>query len=65
MKFVSQHYPGLIVRDIGVRFSDGVADVDPKTAAELRKLPTELGVREVGGGAARDEPAKPRRGRAE
>lgn len=63
MKFLSEQHPGLIVHDIGVSFVDGEADVDTKAAAELRKLPAELGVREVTGGNL--ELSKPRRARQE
>ncbi|MBB5154962.1 hypothetical protein [Saccharopolyspora phatthalungensis] len=70
MKFTSEQHPGLIVRDLGVRFTDGVADVDAKTAAELRKLPPELGVRETGkpddgDTSGKDASAKTRRARSE
>ncbi|WP_027944034.1 hypothetical protein [Amycolatopsis taiwanensis] len=63
MKFTSERHPGLIVRDLGVRFVDGVADVDAKTAAELRKLPADMGVREAK--SESDPPAKARRARTE
>ncbi|AXB41294.1 MULTISPECIES: hypothetical protein [Amycolatopsis] len=69
MKFVSEQNPGLVVRDLGVRFVDGEAEVDGKTAAELRKLPPELGVREAGKSdtdeSAAGTGAKPRRARPE
>ncbi|WP_181771280.1 hypothetical protein [Amycolatopsis pittospori] len=48
MKFTCEQHPGLIVHDLGVTFVDGEAEVDVKTAAALRTLPAELGVREVG-----------------
>lgn len=36
MRVYSRKYPGLWVRDLGVRFRDGVADVDdPATLAAL------------------------------
>lgn len=47
MTFHCDQHPSLIVRDLDVRFVNGVAKVtDPKKAAELRKLPAELGIRE-------------------
>jgi hypothetical protein len=70
VKFTCEQHPGLIVRDLGVRFTDGVADVDAKVAAELRKLPPELGVREAGKSedaevSTKDASPKTRRSRAE
>jgi hypothetical protein len=58
VKFLSQHYPGLIVHDLGVTFVDGEAEVDAKTAAALRTLPAELGVREVGKAEGRRTPSE-------
>lgn len=58
MKFTSTQHPGLIVHDLGVRFIDGEADVDGKTAAELRKLPADLGVHEADNDG---QAARPRR----
>lgn len=67
MKFHSPQHPNLRVHDLGVQFRDGVAEVEAKVAAELRKLPEHLGVVEVktgnGGGKAtgsstKDSPAK-------
>ncbi|PKW15932.1 hypothetical protein [Saccharopolyspora spinosa] len=65
MKFTCQRHPGLYVRDLGVRFTDGVAEVDAATAARLRTLPAELGVRQAGGDEdpGTDAPAKARRTR--
>ncbi|TDQ01251.1 hypothetical protein [Labedaea rhizosphaerae] len=45
MRFVNDIYPELVIADLGVRFTGGQAEVDTKTAALLRKLPPELGVR--------------------
>lgn len=47
MKFVCERHPSLIIHDLGVRFVDGVTEVDAKKAVELRKLPPELGIREA------------------
>lgn len=50
MKFTSETYPELVVHDLGVTFHDGTAEVTDKDTIEaLRGLPTELGVRSVGG----------------
>ena len=45
MRFVNELYPELVIADLGVRFTGGQVEVDAKTAALLRKLPPELGVR--------------------
>lgn len=45
MRFVNELYPELVIADLGVRFTGGQVEVDAKTAAVLRKLPPELGVR--------------------
>lgn len=47
MKFTCERHPSLRVHDLGVQFVDGVAEVESKVAAELRKLPEHLGVAEV------------------
>lgn len=57
MKFTSEQYPNLWVRDLGVRFVDGQADVDSKTAAWLRALPEHLGVVEVKTGNGKTAPS--------
>jgi hypothetical protein len=65
VKFTCAQHPNLRVHDLGVQFVNGEAEVDAKTAAELRKLPDHLGVVEVktagggkGSGSAKDTPAK-------
>lgn len=65
MKFTCQRHPGLYVHDLGVRFTDGVAEVDAATAARLRTLPPELGVRQAAASEAEEStaPAKARRTR--
>jgi hypothetical protein len=55
VKFTSAKHRELVVHDLGVVFVDGEAEVTDKAAIEaLRGLPTELGVRAVGGRPARD-----------
>ncbi len=60
MKFTSTRHPELIVHDLGVTFVDGEAEVTDKATIEaLRGLPSELGVRAVGGRpAANGRPAE-------
>ncbi|CRK55433.1 hypothetical protein [Alloactinosynnema sp. L-07] len=55
MKFTSDTYPELVVHDLDVTFHKGLADVTDKNTTEaLRGLPTELGVRAVGGRPAKE-----------
>ena len=49
MRFVNELHPELVIADLGVRFTNGQVEVDAKTAAALRKLPPELGVKPVDG----------------
>jgi hypothetical protein len=50
VKFTSTRHPHLIVHDLAVTFVDGETEVTDKATIEaLRALPTELGVRAVGG----------------
>jgi hypothetical protein len=54
VKFASARHPELVVYDLGVVFVDGEAEVTDKATIEaLRALPSELGVRAVGGRPAR------------
>lgn len=54
MKFTSTKYPQLVVHDLGVTFVDGEAEVSDKAAVDtLKGLPSELGVRSVGGRPAK------------
>ncbi|MFE0021912.1 hypothetical protein [Amycolatopsis sp. NPDC059021] len=61
MRFTCEQHPGLIVHDVNVTFVDGEAEVDARTAAELRKLPAELGVLEADAASS----TKTRRSRSE
>lgn len=55
MKFVSPHHKELVVADLGVRFTDGEAEVTDKGIIEaLRGLPAGLGVRAAGGRPPKD-----------
>lgn len=45
MKFVCERHPSLIISDLGVKFVNGETTVDAETAAKLRALPPELGIR--------------------
>jgi hypothetical protein len=55
LKFISSTYPQLVVHDLGVTFVDGEAEVTDKNTIEaLRGLPTDVGVRAVGGRPAKD-----------
>jgi hypothetical protein len=50
VKFTSSHYKELVIHDLGVRFTDGEAEVTDKDTIEaMRSLPSELGVRAAGG----------------
>jgi hypothetical protein len=50
VKFTSSKHPQLVVHDLNVVFVDGEAEVTDKASIEaLRGLPSELGVRAVGG----------------
>lgn len=58
MKFVCERHPQLVIHDLGVVFVDGAAEVDTKTAAELRKLPAELGIHETSKPTVDGEPRR-------
>jgi hypothetical protein len=56
VRFTSSVYKELVVHDLGVTFRDGEAEVSDKATADaLRGLPTELGVRAVGGRPAKEQ----------
>ena len=55
MKFTSSHYKELVIHDLGVKFTDGEAEVTDKDTIEaLRALPSDLGVRAAGGRPPKD-----------
>lgn len=54
MKFTSEIYPELVIHDLDITFHNSLAEVTDKDTIEaLRNLPTELGVRAVGGRPAK------------
>ncbi|MBB5801132.1 hypothetical protein F4560_000900 [Saccharothrix ecbatanensis] len=50
MKFTSNRYKQLVIHDLGVRFTDGEAEVTDKIIIEaLGALPADLCIRAAGG----------------